>query len=90
MIRYMATTCLTLPQWMTRVGRRGMPLTLMPAPAAEALGFWFKTQVYNFYENHVFSPNFFTTTQFIFRPRQIHREGAQIDPAGQWAAKAGY
>ncbi len=58
-------------------------------PAAEALGFWFKTQVYNIYETHIFSPNFFTTTQFVYRPRQIHREGAQIDPTGQWAAKLG-
>ena len=33
------------------------------SPASEALGFWFKTQVFNFYETHVFSPNFFTVTQ---------------------------
>jgi hypothetical protein len=59
------------------------------SPSGEALGFTFKTQVFNFQETHTFSPKFITTEQFSYRPRYILRQGAQLDPQGQWAQKLG-
>jgi hypothetical protein len=59
------------------------------SPSGEALGFTFKTQVFNFQETHTFSPKFMTTEQFSYRPRYILRQGAQIDPKDKWAETLG-
>jgi hypothetical protein len=64
---------------------------LSPAasPTLSGFGFQFMTQSYSFTELHNFSPSFFMSNRFAYRPRYIQRSNPAIDPAAQWADKLG-
>jgi Carboxypeptidase regulatory-like domain len=71
----------------------GVPAYNMLSPAASptlaGFGFQFFTQSYNFSEFHTFSPSFFMSNRFLYRPRDIERVNPAVDPAAMWASKLG-
>lgn len=71
----------------------GVPAYNQLSPAASptlaGFGFQFFTQSFNFSEFHTFSPSFFVSNRFAYRPRDIERVNPAVDPSAQWAQKLG-
>jgi outer membrane receptor protein involved in Fe transport len=59
------------------------------SPTLSGFGFRFFTQVYNIHETHTFSPNFFMSNRFAFRPRYIERVNPAVDPSKKYATNLG-
>ena len=64
-------------------------ITPAASPALSGFGFRYKTQSYNIYDIHTFSPSFFMSNRFVYRPRYISRVNPAVDPAAMWAQKIG-
>jgi len=64
-------------------------LATAASPTLSGFGFKFKTQAYAFNEVHNFTPNFFVSERFAWRPRFISRITPAVDPSAQWAQKLG-
>ncbi len=64
-------------------------LSLAASPTLSGFGFQFQTQTYAFNEVHNFSPSFFMSNRFVYRPRYIERVNPAVDPAAKWADKLG-
>lgn len=60
-----------------------------PVAPGQGFGFQYQTQVYNFSETHLFSPNTFVTNRIIWRPRYITRLNPAVDPSKQYAETLG-
>ena len=64
-------------------------ITPAASPTLSGFGFRYQTQSYTFSEIHNFSPSFFMTNRFAYRPRFIERVNPAVDPAAAWAEKLG-
>jgi hypothetical protein len=52
-------------------------------------GFQYQSQTFNFSETHLLSAKTFITNRFAWRPRNIGRINAAVDPSAQYASKLG-
>lgn len=59
------------------------------SPALQGFGFRYKTQSYNIYDVHTFSPNFFMSNRFVYRPRYISRVNPAVNPSKHYAETIG-
>ncbi|MEX2261410.1 MAG: carboxypeptidase regulatory-like domain-containing protein [Bryobacteraceae bacterium] len=59
------------------------------SPTLSGFGFRFLTQVWNFSEQHAFSPTLFMTNRFVYRPRYIERVNPAVDPSKRYATTLG-
>ncbi len=59
------------------------------SPTFGGFGFQYQTQIYNFSETHLFSPDTFMTNRVIWRPRYITRLNPAVDPAKKYAETLG-
>ena len=59
------------------------------SPATQGFGFRYKTQSYNIYDVHTFSPNFFMSNRFVYRPRYISRVNPAVNPSKKYAETIG-
>jgi hypothetical protein len=59
------------------------------SPTFGGFGFQYQTQIYNFSETHLFSPNTFMTNRVIWRPRYITRLNPAVNPAAMYAETLG-
>jgi hypothetical protein len=59
------------------------------SPAQSGFGFRYKTQSYNIFDVHTFSPNLFMSNRFVYRPRYISRVNPAVNPAKKYAETIG-
>ena len=59
------------------------------SPAQQGFGFRYKTQSYNIFDVHTFSPTFFMANRFVYRPRYISRVNPAANPSKKYAETIG-
>lgn len=59
------------------------------SPTFGGFGFQYQTQIYNFSETHLFSPNSFMMNRVIWRPRYITRLNPAVKPSAKYAETLG-